>query len=82
MRPLNRMARLPHWNTSGLVEAPQYKDYYNNTNAKDSYDLSTTQHYFRKWKPNVLDKCNGSNVSAEPYIKINQFKKEHKMFND
>jgi hypothetical protein len=25
LRPLNRVARMPHWNTSGLVEAPQFK---------------------------------------------------------
>jgi len=34
LRPLNRIARLPPWNTSGLVEAPQYQNLNNRTMAK------------------------------------------------
>ena len=34
LKPLNRIARLPPWNTSGLVEAPQYQSMLNRTVTK------------------------------------------------
>jgi hypothetical protein len=82
LRPLNRIARLPPWNTTALVEAPQFKDYHNKTTTKENFDLSTTEHYFKRWNPNLHDKCNGSNISGESYMKINDYKKSYKIFND
>jgi len=37
LRPLNRMARLPPWNTTGLVEAPQFQNMHNKTTMKENY---------------------------------------------
>jgi hypothetical protein len=74
------MARLPPWNTSGLVEAPQYQQMVNKTTTKENFEIGTAEHYFRKWKPNLYEKCNGSNISQDSCIKVNQFKKDYKMF--
>jgi hypothetical protein len=34
LRPLNTIARLPPWNTKGLVEAPQFTGLVNKTSTK------------------------------------------------
>ena len=34
LRGLNRMARMPQWNTGELVEAPQFKNQVNKATAK------------------------------------------------
>lgn len=79
LRPLNRMARLPHWNTSGLVEAPQYSNYRATPTTKENYDLPTTQHYFKHWQPYLHEK--GDSTANGHYVRLNQYKRDHKVFN-
>jgi hypothetical protein len=75
------MARLPHWNTSGLVEAPQYAGYRATPTAKENYDLPTTAHYFQHWRPQLHDKGASSKAGSQ-CVRLNHFPREHKVFNE
>jgi hypothetical protein len=81
LRPLNRMARLPPWNTSGLVEAPQYNNYRAIPTTKENFDLGTTQNYFQHWQPHLYQKGATTNTSAE-YVRLNLYQQDHKIFNE
>lgn len=75
LRPLNRVARMPHWNTSGLVEAPQFKQETGKTTTKENYDIGVVGHYFKEWNPRVYDKNGGENKANESSIKIDKCKR-------
>lgn len=47
LRPLNRVARMLPWNTSGLVEAPQFSGQLNKTTTKENYDIGVANHFFK-----------------------------------
>lgn len=75
------MARLPHWNTTALVDAPQYVPYRATPTSKENYDLSTAGHYFQHWRPHLYDK--GASSSAnQNCVRINHCPKEHRVFNE
>ena len=82
LRPLNRVSRLQPWNTSGLVEAPQFKTLQEKSTCKENYDVERAGHYFKKWKPHLYEKGNGSNMASHSYLNIQDYRKEHRMFDE
>ena len=84
LTPLNRISRLPPWNTKGLVEKPSNQPNCNEkqtTVMKDSFDISTVGNFHNQWKSRPYDKENQHIQNGKSYAQLNKVNNNYKVVN-